>query len=84
MDAVTYTDLRQNLKSYLDDVYFGREPIIVTRKQRKNVVLISIDEYNSLVETHYLLASEKNAQRLRAALKQLRAGKGKERKLKKL
>lgn len=81
MDAVTFSDLRQNLKYYLDKVYSGREPVIVTRKQRENVVLLSIDDYNSLVETHYLLSSPNNAKRLRESIKQLSTGESKKRKL---
>ncbi len=81
MDAITFTDLRQNLKSFLDRVYYGREPIIITRQQRKNVVLLSIDDYNSMVETHYLLSSPANAKRLRESVKQLGSGKAKKRKL---
>jgi antitoxin YefM len=54
MDAVTYTDLRQNMKTYLDRVVQDCAPLIVTRKNKENVVLISIGEYSSLVETNYL------------------------------
>ena len=81
MDAITYTDLRQNLKSFLDKVYHGREPIIVTRKERKNVVILSIDDYNSLVETNYLLSSPANAIWLRKSIEQIKQGKIKKRKL---
>ncbi len=58
MDAVSYSDLRQNLKSYLDRVYFDHDPLIVTRKNSENLVILSVDEYNSLLETSYLLSNK--------------------------
>ena len=81
MDAVTYSDLRKNLKSYMDQVYDDREPLVITRQGRKNLVLLSIDDYNSMTETEYLLASPENARRLLRSLREARAGKVKRRKL---
>ncbi|MDC7223904.1 MAG: type II toxin-antitoxin system prevent-host-death family antitoxin [Spirochaetales bacterium] len=75
MDAVNYTDLRQNLKSHMDRVYQDHEPLIVTRKDNQNVVMISLDDYNSLIETQYLLSSENNAVRLKRSLEDARKGK---------
>ncbi len=75
MNAVNYTDLRQNLKSHMDSVYQDHEPLIVTRKDNQNVVLISLDDYNSLIETQYLLSSQNNANRLRRSLSDARNGK---------
>lgn len=82
MNAITYTDLRQNLKSYMDYVFDNNEPLIITRKKRENVVLLSIDDYNSLVETEYLMSSPANVTHLKKSLKQARAGKLLKRKLK--
>ena len=73
MNAVNYSDLRRNLKTYLDRVYEDREALIVTRKNNENVVLLSIDQYNSLVETDYLLSSEANARHLVDSLRNARA-----------
>ena len=56
MDAVSYSDLRQNLKTYMDRVFHDHEPLIITRKNDENLVLISIEEYSSLMETNYLLS----------------------------
>jgi len=81
MDAITYTDLRQNLKSYMDKVVQDNDPLIVTRKNKENVVLISVDEYNSLLETNYLLSSEANAEHLKKSIAQHKSGKIAERKL---
>ena len=55
----------------MDKVYNNHEPLIITRKKSKNVVMVSIDEYNSIMETSYLMASPKNAQRIRESIKEL-------------
>jgi len=81
MDAVSYTDLRQNLKSYMDKVYSDHDPLIITRKNNENLVLLSIDEYNSLMETSYLLSNEANAEHLKKSIAQYTAGKTKKREL---
>ena len=81
MDAVSYSDLRQHLKSYMDKVYFNHDPLIITRKNNENLVLLSIDEYNSLIETNYLLSNEANADHLRKSLDQYNKGKAKKRDL---
>ena len=74
MDAVIYSDLRRNLKRYLDHVYNEHEPLIITRRNNKNLVLLSIDDYNSIKETNYLLSSPKNAERLISSLNNARNG----------
>ena len=81
MNAITYTDLRQNLKNYMDKVIQDNSPLIVTRKNKKNVILISVDEYNSLIETNYLLSNEANAEHLKKSIAQHKSGKIKPRKL---
>ena len=81
MDAVSYSDLRQNLKSYMDKVYVDHDPLIITRKNNENLVLLSIEEYNSLIETSYLLGNEANAEHLRKSIQQYEKGKTKEREL---
>ena len=81
MNAITYTDLRQNLKTCMDKVIQDCTPLIITRKNNENVVLISIDEYNSLIETNYLLSNEANAEHLKKSIAQHKSGKVKVRKL---
>ena len=81
MDAITYTDLRQNLKTYMDKVVQNCDPLIITRKNNENVVLVSVNEYNSLVETNYLLSTEANAEHLKKSIAQHRSGKMKTREL---
>ena len=75
MNAVSYTDLRQNLKTYMDKVYNDHDPLIVTRKNNQNVVLLSIVEYNSLMETNYLLGSEENYTYIKESIDQYEKGK---------
>ena len=81
MEAITYTNLRQNLKSYMDKVITDHDPLIITRKNNESVVLMSIDEYNSLIETNYLLSSKTNTEHLQKSINQHKAGQIKERKL---
>jgi len=81
MNAITYTDLRQNLKTYMDKVIQDNDPLIITRKNKENVVLISVDEYNSLLETNYLLSNEANAEHLKKSIAQHKSGKTKPGKL---
>jgi antitoxin YefM len=75
MEAVSYSDLRKNLKKYMDDVYSGHYPLIITRKNDENVVMISLDEFNALQETNYLLASAANAKHLKKSIAQHKSGK---------
>jgi antitoxin YefM len=75
MDAVSYSDLRQNLKTYLDRVYNNHDPLIVTRKNSENLIILSVGEYNSLLETSYLLSSKANADHLKLSIDQLNSGK---------
>ena len=81
MEAITYTDLRQNLSTYMDKVIQNQNPLIVARKNNENVVLISVDEYNSLVETNYLLSNAANVEHLRKSVAQHKSGKIKSRAL---
>ncbi len=81
MNAVNYSDLRRNLKSYMDMVYEDREPLIVTRKSNENIVLMSVEEYNSLVETSYLMGSQANARHLAESFRNAQDGNVSEREL---
>jgi antitoxin YefM len=81
MDAITYTNLRQNLKTCMDKVFHDNAPLIITRKNNENVVLLSISEYSSLVETNYLLSNKTNAEHLGKSIAQHKSGKAKPREL---
>lgn len=75
METVNYTDFRSNLKYWFDKVINDVSDIIIKRKNGKDLVLISLDEYNSLKETTYLLTG-KNRDILLKSIKDLEAGKG--------
>lgn len=81
MNAITYTEAREKLATTIKKVCRNHDPVIITRKREDAVVMMSLDDYESLQETSYLLRSPKNAQRLLEAIKELNGGKGKERKL---
>lgn len=79
MDVMTYTDARSSLKDVMDRVIHDRIGVVVTRKNREAVVMISLDEYNAIQETLHLQKSPRNARRLQASITQLNEGKGVER-----
>ena len=81
MDAITYTTARANLAGTMDRVCEDHEPIIITRNSQQAVVMMSLDDFNALEETSYLLRSPKNARRLLESVSSLESGKGRERKL---
>ncbi len=72
----TYTQARANLAKLMDEVALNREVVIINRRGKEGVAMISASELNSLTETAHLLRSPKNAQRLLAALQRARAGRG--------
>ena len=75
MQAINYSELRRNLKTHLDRVFNDHDPLVVTRKENENVVVISLEDYNSLAETQYLMSTEANAEHLMRSLKESRIGK---------
>lgn len=74
MDAVSFTEARQNFKKTLDRVVEDHEPIIVTRRGGRPVVILSLDDYNAWAETQHLLSSPQNAERLLRAKADVEAG----------
>lgn len=81
MDAVSYSAARANLARTMDRVCNDHEPLIVTRNGQPSVVMLSLEDYQALEETAYLLRSPANARRLLAAVEQLSAGQGQQREL---
>ena len=81
MDVITYTAVRAKLAETMDKVNDDHRPVIITRQRGKPAVLISLDDFNSYVETDHLLASPKNAARLSKAVRDLKTGHGRAHKL---
>ena len=81
MKAITYTTDRHTLAKTIDKVCKDHAPVIVTRKSSNAVVIMSLDDYEALEETAYLLRSPKNAKRLLESIAQLEKGKGTEKEL---
>ncbi len=82
MNNITYTDARQNLKSTMDKVCESHAPMIITRQDAEAVVMMSLEDYNALQETAYLLKSPKNAARLAKAVDDVKKRKYRRRTLK--
>jgi antitoxin YefM len=74
MGQVSYTEFRQNLASYLEEVENDREPLLVTRQGHPNVVVMSEEEFRGWQETVYLLRNPRNASRLLQSIAQADAG----------
>ena len=81
MKAITYTAARENLAATMDRACRDHDPVIITRNRDQAVVMMSLDDYESLEETAYLLRSPINAQRLQKSIAQLESGKGKRKKI---
>lgn len=81
MDAITYSAARANLASTMDRVCEDHEPIVITRNGEQSVVMLSLEDFNALEETAYLLRNPSNAKRLLTAVEQLNSGQGRARKL---
>jgi antitoxin YefM len=71
MQAVHYSQARNNLRSMINQVCDDFEEFIITTKEKQSVMLISQDEYNSMKETIYLLSSKNNRDRLLDAVEQI-------------
>jgi len=74
MIAVNFTEFRTDLKKYLDEVEENHETLIMKRKSGRGTVMISIDEYNSLIETAHLMKSKINSDRIFESIKQIEDG----------
>ncbi|MBL4607272.1 MAG: type II toxin-antitoxin system prevent-host-death family antitoxin [Pseudomonadales bacterium] len=77
MDAISYTSARANLASTMERVCNDHAPVIITRKSKHPVVMMSLEDYQSMEETTYLLRSPANARALLNSIAELESGKGK-------
>ena len=76
MEITTYSNFRQNLKSFLDSVLSSKAPLYITRAKGEDVVVLSKSDYESMEETLYLLSSSNNADRLAKGIEEFKQGKG--------
>jgi len=81
VDAISYTAARANLAKTMKKVCNDHSPVIITRKSESPVVMLSLEDYQAMEETTYLLRSPANARHLLESISELEAGKGTEREL---
>ncbi|CAN2040204.1 YefM antitoxin of the YoeB-YefM toxin-antitoxin pair and DNA binding transcriptional repressor [Candidatus Magnetomoraceae bacterium gMMP-15] len=81
MNALEINTFRSIMDNTIKDVCDNHNPIIITNKNEYKVVIISLEDYNSLEETAYLLSGSKNKKRLSESIEELESGEGKEREL---
>jgi len=74
MLITTISDFRKDIRKYFDKVTENFETLIINRGKDSGVVIISLDEYNSLCATHHELSSKSNERRLDTAIEKLRQG----------
>lgn len=74
MKTTNFTELRKNLKKYLDSVVESNTPLVVTRPKSKSVIVMSLDDYNALIETEYILSDKQLMEDLQKAEEDIREG----------
>ena len=74
MRIVSFSEARNNLKSVLDQVANDADCTVITRRDSEDAVVMSLDHYNSLMETAYLLKSPANADHLKQSISQFESG----------
>jgi len=75
MLTANFSEFRIGLKKFLDDVENNNETLIIKRGTGKGAVMLSLNEYNSMMETFHILSSKTNADRLHESIKQMKEGK---------
>src|SRR5699024_7486408 len=75
MKIVSFTEARNSLKAVLDSVVNDADTAVITRRDAEDAVVMSLDYYNSLMETVYLLRSPANVEHLSRSIEQFKAGK---------
>lgn len=76
MNAISYTAARENLAATMDQVCDDHDPVIITRNRNQAVVMLSLEDFEDLQETAYLLRSPVNTKRLIESIDSLNKGKG--------
>jgi antitoxin YefM len=74
MDTISFTTAKENLANTMANVCKDHTPIIITRKNEAPVVMMSLEDYNAMQETAYLLSSPANARNLLESIEELEAG----------
>ena len=74
LDAVNYSEARKNLAALMESVCDASDVIVITRRKARPVVMMSLDEYNSIQETGYLLRNPANAEKLLASIADMQKG----------
>ena len=75
MNVTTISNFRKDTKSYFDQVIDKQETLIITRNDGQTVVVVSLDRYNSQVETNYLNSTTANKRHLQMSINSLKTGK---------
>jgi len=81
MKAISYTSARSNLAKTMERICDDHEAVVITRKNERSVVMLSLEDYEALEETAYLLRSPKNMKRLIESISELENGDGSQREL---
>jgi len=81
MKAISYTAVRSNLAKTMESICDDHEAVVITRKNERSVVMLSLEDYEALEETAYLLRSPKNMKRLIESIAELENGGGTPREL---
>ena len=74
MNVTTISKFRKNSKSYFDQVIDDQDTLLITRNDGQTVVVMSLSQYNSQVETDYLNSTKANREHLRKSIESLKAG----------
>jgi antitoxin YefM len=81
MDVISYSETRERLKEVMDRVVEDHQPVVISRQKSESVVMVSLADWHAIEETLHLLSTPANAERLRSSIRELDAGKGRERRL---
>jgi antitoxin YefM len=74
MDAIAYSNVKKDFVTIMEKICDDHNPVIITRKNSKSVVMMSLEDYNAIEETMYLLRSSANATQLRASIDEFESG----------